>query len=429
MKIFLDTIGCRLNLAEIENFARQFQSAGHIIVATAGEADLAVINTCTVTSEAASDSRAAIRRAYRSGIDSIIATGCLTTIEPIATDRLPGVNKIVPNRKKDVLVREILGFPQNNLTANPRARVPIPGLHSRTRAFIKVQDGCNNSCTYCITTIARGTSRSRSVTDIQKDVDSALRGGSKEIIITGVHLAAWGQDYSPKKCLHYLVSQLLSNASIPRLRLSSLEPWNINDEFFDLFLTPTLCRHLHLPLQSGSPSVLARMKRNITPTEFEALVKKVRERIPAIAISTDIIVGFPGETDAEFAETLDFVHGMEFSSGHVFTYSARPGTAAAKMPNQIHGNVSNERGAILRGVISASGDRYRRNFLSQNPPVLWESACQVSDNAWKMEGLTDNNLRVTAVSRESRWNQFDNVRLTNVKKEVIEGIIIGGQNN
>ena len=215
MKIFFETIGCRLNQAEIESLARQFRGAGHEIVATAAEADLAVVNTCTVTAEAASDSRAAIRRAKRLGAGDIVVTGCWATLEPDNAAALSGVTRIVPNLQKGSLASDLLGLPQEFFDLEPIARHPLPGLHQRTRAFIKVQDGCDNACTYCITAVARGPSRSRSLDEILSDVNSALDGGSKEIVLTGVHLGAWGLEAQPVRHISDLISALLKLTSVP----------------------------------------------------------------------------------------------------------------------------------------------------------------------------------------------------------------------
>ncbi|HTX92945.1 MAG TPA: tRNA (N(6)-L-threonylcarbamoyladenosine(37)-C(2))-methylthiotransferase MtaB [Anaerolineales bacterium] len=426
MKIFLDTIGCRLNQAEIESLGRQFRAAGHAIVATAGEADLAVVNTCTVTAEAASDSRAAVRRANRRGAGNVVVTGCWATLEPEKAAELPGVLRIVPNQRKDRLAADLLGLPQEFFDLEPLARQPLPGLHQRTRGFIKVQDGCDNACTFCITTVARGAGRSRPVEDVLADVNAALEGGTQEIVLTGVHLGSWGQDFKIPRHLGELVSALLIRTSAPRLRLSSLEPWDLDDEFFSLWKEPRLCRHLHLPLQSGSAGVLKRMRRKTSPQAFSRLVESARTIIPEVAITTDIIVGFPGETDEEFAETLEFVRAMQFSGGHVFTYSARPGTPASRMHNQVHGDVARMRSHALCAVLAESAGAYRRKFLGRTLSVLWESTDQFSDAGWRLEGWTDNYLRVTATSPEPRWNHLDAVQLTGVDHETMTGVILAG---
>jgi threonylcarbamoyladenosine tRNA methylthiotransferase MtaB len=423
MKIYLDTIGCRLNQSEIESMARQFRAAGHEIVAAAAGADLAVVNTCTVTGEAASDSRAAVRRAKRLGAGEIVVTGCWATLEPQKAGELPGVRKIVPNPQKDSLVADLLGLPHEFIDLEPLARQPLPGLHGRTRAFIKVQDGCDNRCTFCITTVARGAGRSRSVDEVIADVRAALDGGTQEIVLTGVHLGSWGRDFATPRRLADLVAALLARTAVPRLRLSSLEPWDLRADFFALWSDPRLCRHLHLPLQSGSATVLRRMARKTTPAGFTALLASARAAIPEVAITTDVIVGFPGETGEEFTETLDFVQRMEFAGGHVFTYSERPGTAAARMRNQVLHQLRKQRSAVLRHAFAEAAQTYRRKFLGRTLPVLWEATDQLSDAGWRLEGLTDNYLRVTALAPEPRWNRVDAVELGELTADGVQGKI------
>jgi len=424
MKIFLDTIGCRLNQAEIESLARQFRTAGHEIVATAAEADLAVVNTCTVTAEAASDSRAAIRRAKRLGAGDIVVTGCWATLEPDKAAAFAGVTRIVPNLQKESLASDLLGLPQEFFDLEPIARQPLPGLHQRTRAFIKVQDGCDNACAFCITTLARGDSRSHPLDEIFADIDSALKGGRQEIVLTGVHLGSWGLDIQPARRLPELVSALLARTSIPRLRLSSLEPWDLEADFFSLWRDSRLCRHLHLPLQSGSEGVLRRMARKTTPENFAALVQSARAAIPEVAITTDIIAGFPGETDDEFAETLEFVESMDFAGGHVFSYSRRPGTPAARMKGQVRSEVAKARSAALRSALAESAETYQRKFIGKTMPVLWEATSTLTDEGWQIKGLTDNYLRVTTIAAEPRWNKIDQVLMRTVSTEGLSGEIM-----
>lgn len=423
MKIYLDTIGCRLNQAEIELLALQFRAAGHEIVPHAEQADLAVINTCTVTAAAASDSRSKIRHVNRLGVGRIIATGCWATLEPDQAARLPGVQAIVKNQDKDALVAAVLGLPQEFFDLEPIARQPLPGLHRRTRAFIKVQDGCDHACSYCITTLARGESRSRPLKTVLVDVCRALQAGVQEVVLTGVHLGSWGQDLAGRPRLAQLVVALLDGTEVPRLRLSSLEPWDLEADFFRLWRDPRLCPHLHLPLQAGSRSVLRRMARRISPEDFSALVTCARQAIPEIAITTDLIAGFPGETEEEAAETIAYVRQIGFSGGHVFTYSARPGTAAARMPARVRGDLSKVRAAALRRVLMDSAAAYRRRFLGRTLPVLWESTDPLGDSGWRMEGLTSNYLRVSASASQPRWNRIDAVRLSEETQDGLRGEI------
>lgn len=420
MKIFLDTIGCRLNQAEIEAMSRQFRAAGHEIVAVAEHADMAVVNTCAVTTQAASDSRGKIRTIARAGVNEIVATGCWTSIQPQDAAALPNVKHVVTNDKKDLLVPQVLNLELSTFELEPIDRIPIPGLHRRTRAFIKVQDGCDNKCTFCVTTIARGEGRSRPLADVLNDINSALAGDSKEIVLTGVHLGSWGQDFGQH--LRNLVETILHETDVKRLRLSSLEPWDLDADFFSLWNDKRLMPHLHLPLQSGSESTLRRMLRKTTPQSFRELVRAARTVLPDIAITTDIIAGFPGETDEEFAETLEFVREMQFTGGHVFSYSPRPGTGAARMKGQVKPEIKKRRNHILQEAIDESAKSYRDRFLGQIMSVLWESTTEYGEYGWRMEGWTGNYLRVSATAPSPRWNEVDQVML-----QVVDGNILRGE--
>lgn len=422
MKIFLDTIGCRLNQAEIEHMARQFRAAGHEIVASADHAEMAVVNTCAVTTQAASDSRGKIRTIARSGVEEIVATGCWTSLQPNEAAALPNVKHVVTNDKKDFLVPQALNLPPETFDLEPIDRAPIPGLHRRTRAFIKVQDGCDNKCTFCITTVARGEGRSRPLADVIAEINSALAGDSKEIVLTGVHLGSWGQDIGNHH-LRDLVKAILRETDVRRLRLSSLEPWDLDADFFSLWEDKRLMPHLHLPLQSGSESTLRRMARKTTPESFRELVNAARAVMPDAAITTDIITGFPGETEEEFAETLAFVKEMKFTGGHVFSYSSRPGTGAAKMKGQVKPELRKKRNRILQEVIEESARSYREKFIGQTMSVLWESTTEYGEYGWRMEGWSGNYLRVSATAPSPRWNEVDEVTLEQVNGEKVLGVI------
>jgi len=424
MKVYFDMVGCRLNQAEIEQMASQFRAAGHEVVESASGADLAIINTCAVTSDAAADSRQLIRHIARAGVTQIIPTGCWATLHPKEAMALPNVVRVVGNEQKDNLVTEFnseFRILNSEFDLEPLARQPLPGLHRRTRAFIKVQDGCDNACTFCVTTIARGEGRSRPLAEVIRDVEFALAGGTKEIVLTGVHLGSWGQEWG--RHLRDLITAILEQTSTPRLRLSSLEPWDLDASFFDLWRDARLCKHLHLSLQSGSRTVLRRMARKTTPESFRELVASARTVMPEVAITTDVIAGFPGETEEEFSETLDFVREMNFAGGHVFTYSPRPGTAAAKMRGQIRPEVGKKRNAILREAFEESSKIYRQKFVGQRLSVLWESVTELDDWGWQMEGWTENYLRVRAAASSPRWNEVDEVELTEVLGDLLRGVI------
>lgn len=424
MKVFLDTIGCRLNQSEIEIMANQFRFAGHQVVSRSSEADLVVINTCSVTSAAASDSRQKVRQAARNSDAQIIVTGCWATLEPEAAKQLPGVENVISNNQKEDLVSQVLDISPQVFDVEPLARESLPGDRRRTRAFIKVQDGCDNFCTFCITRVARGKGVSRKIDRVLDDIKMATDGGVQEVVISGVHLGSWGKDFDQKMHLRDLIEGILAKTNLARLRLSSLEPWDLEGNFFSLWEDQRLCPHLHLPLQSGSKRILRQMARNTTPEKYLKIVSDARSVVPEIAITTDMIVGFPGESEEEFNETVDFVRQVDFSGGHIFTFSTRPGTAAAKYPNQIKGSIRKRRSAVLRAVFSDMAHQYAKKFIGRIVEPLWEHGEQLPDGKWKMNGLTGNYLRVCAITSQNRWNQIESIHLTGFDSETLFGEII-----
>lgn len=435
MKVYLDSIGCRLNQAEIEQFAHQLRAAGHSLSATPAEAELAVINTCLVTAAAESDSRQKVRQVARAGIPQVVVTGCWATLKPAEAAALPAVSRVVPNLDKDRLVPDLLQVPLESFDREPVERELIPGARLRTRAFIKVQDGCDNRCTFCITTLARGEGRSLSIADVLAQIRQAIgpdngqaigplpESSAREVVLTGVHLGSWGHDLSPRLKLTDLVRSILEQTPVTRLRLSSLEPWDLEPDFFNLWQDTRLCRHLHLPLQSGSTATLRRMARKTTPAGFVDLMRAARSLVPDVAITTDIIAGFPGETEAEFAESLEFVQQMQFSGGHVFTYSSRPGTAAARFPGQVAMAIRKERSARFRQAIEADSLAYQQGFIGHKLQVLWESAIALDADGWELSGLSDNYLRVKAHAPRSLWNQVTPVTIIGLAEGGLEGVL------
>ncbi|MFN3309340.1 MAG: MiaB/RimO family radical SAM methylthiotransferase [Anaerolineales bacterium] len=428
-RVYLDMVGCRLNQSELESFARQFRAAGYTLVETPEGADWVVINTCTVTAAADADSRAKARQAHRAGAKQIALTGCWATLHPSEAQALPGVTHVIPNDQKESLVGQLTEL----YDLEPLEREPLPGSRHRTRAFIKVQDGCDNHCTFCVTRLARGHSRSRPIRDVLADIRAALgedKGAldgtafAREIVLSGVHLGSWGQDFTPPLHLRHLIQAILQECDVPRLRLSSLEPWDLDERFFRLWENPRLCRHLHLPLQSGCAETLRRMARKTTPQEYARLIETARALIPDLAITTDIIVGFPGEDANEFAQSLAFIEQMGFAGGHVFAFSARPGTAAARLSAQVPPALRKQRSQQVRKILAASAYAYRRNFLGKTVRVLWETAQGDALHGWWLGGLSDNYLRVQALSPQPLTNQLSEVRITTLMGEEMSGILL-----
>lgn len=417
MRIYLESTGCRLNQSEIETLGRQFERAGHEVVASAEAADVCVVNTCAVTQEATRTSRMILRRLNRSNPAArLVATGCYAHLSPEAVGALPGVEQVVDNLNKERLVSLLTGEsgPGDLFDREPLEREFRPGALGRTRAFVKVQDGCNNRCTFCVTTIARGPGRSRPVDEVVAEVNYLVAAGYQEVVLTGVHLGSYGRDRGERAGLMSLVRALLAQTNVPRLRLSSLEPWDIPAGFFALWENPRLCRHLHLPLQSGCDSTLRRMARRTSQAAFAALVAEARASIPDLAVSTDVIVGFPGETDAEFEISYQFVREMGFMKIHVFRYSPRPGTAAARMAEQVPAEVKRERSARMLALSDEGGHRFRQRFIGRVLPVLWEQVAGASERGFQNVGLTDNYLRVTLEVPEVLTNRIEPVRLVAV---------------
>jgi threonylcarbamoyladenosine tRNA methylthiotransferase MtaB len=423
MKVYLDSVGCRLNQSEIEKIARQFRADGHTIASSAAEADLIVVNTCAVTNAAASDSRQKIRQAARTGSPNIAVTGCWVTLESKAASEMAQVKWVVSNLEKESLAAIVLGKDPADYDLEPIARDPLPGAQLRTRAFIKVQDGCDNFCTFCVTRLARGAGRSVPIEMVLADIRAAINGDAKEVVLSGVHLGSWGQDLSPRLHLCDLVDAILADTDIERLRLSSLEPWDLNERFFRLWDNPRMCRHLHLPLQSGCDATLKRMVRHTTPEEFLRLMQMARSTSEAMAVTTDLIVGFPGENEEEFESSLEFVQSMAFAGGHVFTYSLRPGTPAARLQSRVPGDIARKRSQIMRAVLAESSRKYRRDWLGQSADVLWESTDNRDAQGWRLHGLTDTYIRVEAASPQPFWNQITRVKLVDLNESGMLGEI------
>ncbi|RMG96239.1 MAG: tRNA (N(6)-L-threonylcarbamoyladenosine(37)-C(2))-methylthiotransferase MtaB [Chloroflexi bacterium] len=429
MKVFLHSIGCRLNHSEIETMARQLLAAGHEIVSDTAVADKIIINTCAVTAEAARDARTMTRRLHRGNPDAeIILTGCYATIAPNELARVEGASRIVVNNQKPQLVQMLVPNAPISLPIfdqEPILREFLAGSVGHTRAFIKVQDGCNNRCTFCVTTIARGEGKSRHLGDIVAEIQAFAQAGYQEAVLTGVHLGSYGHDLGNQTGLLELVQAILTHTDIPRLRLSSLEPWDIPPDFFRLWENPRLLPHLHMPLQSGSDRILRRMARRTTRASFRALAQAARTHIPDLNLSTDIIVGFPGETEQDFAESLDFVEEIGFSRLHVFSYSPRPGTAAAKMPNQIPGKVKKERTQRMIALGKQLSLQFHQRYVGQTLPVLWETTVGANEDGLRWVGYTDNYIRVSAIGSPNLMNKVLPVRLTEARPDGALGELVG----
>ncbi|MGC9358823.1 MAG: tRNA (N(6)-L-threonylcarbamoyladenosine(37)-C(2))-methylthiotransferase MtaB [Anaerolineae bacterium] len=425
MNVYLSALGCKLNWAELEGFRRELVGRGHAIVDAPAQADWAIVNTCAVTHVAARKSRQAIRKLRRENPSlRVAAVGCYAEIAPGTVRSLDGVKICLGNRAKDDVVGRILA---SEPPPREEHRRPIDPTDSpRTRAFCKIQDGCDNHCTYCIVTIARGVQRSVSPQAILAEIRELVDEGYQEVVLTGVHIGAYGHDADPSASpnaagwdLPKLVRWLLAEIRIPRLRLSSIEPWDVTDALLDLWPHPHLCPHLHLPLQSGCDATLHRMARRYSTDDFRQRVHAFRQRVPHGAITTDVIVGFHGETDQEFEETVAFVQEMAFSRLHVFRYSPRPGTAALRLPDQVSPRVAKKRSQKMRDVGQALSRNYHQSYLGHTVPVLFENR---DDGQWT--GLTDTYIRASVASPNNLHNQIVPVRCVTADARGIGGELL-----
>ncbi|HSN56613.1 MAG TPA: tRNA (N(6)-L-threonylcarbamoyladenosine(37)-C(2))-methylthiotransferase MtaB [Candidatus Sulfomarinibacteraceae bacterium] len=429
MRIRLESVGCRLNIGEIEAFGRRLSRLGQCVVADGAEAELIILNTCAVTATAARKSRHLIRQLRRRNPEArFVVTGCLAELDAEQVADL-GIDLVVGNDDKDDLVdRLVAGGLLRATSAGEAAAEPEAGsFPGRTRAFLKVQDGCDNRCAFCIVTRARGRGRSRPASEVVRDVRELVRAGYVEVVLSGVHLGSWGHDLGQPGGLEDLVRTLLTDTGLPRLRLSSLEPWDLDEGFFALFEDRRLLPHLHLPLQSGCDATLARMARRTTLEDYRALLVAARRAVPDLAVSTDVMVAFPGETDAEFETSLAAVEELAFSRLHVFRYSRRPGTPAAAMPDQVPRTAAAERSARMQALGERLSDRFHRAHLGRRLPVLWES-WRSRGRRRRWSGLSDNYIRVFADtgSEVELSNHVTEVELEGCSTEGMTGRIADG---
>ncbi len=425
MNVYLTSLGCKLNWAELESFRRKLVALGHNVVETAAEADWAIVNTCVVTHVAARKSRQTIRRLRRENPAlRIAAVGCYAEIAPDTVCALDGVALCLGNHAKEDAIARIV---DQGPVESPRDK-PLPDLVAsrRTRAFCKIQDGCDNRCAYCIVTIARGAQRSVDPQRILREVSALIDEGYREIVLTGVHIGAYGRDSdAPRSAdaagwnLPKLVRWLLAETPVQRLRLSSIEPWDMTDALLDLWPHPRLCPHLHLPLQSGCDATLRRMARRYTTNEFRERVLAFRRRVPRGAVTTDVIVGFPGETDQEFEDSLAFVHEMAFSRLHVFRYSPRPGTVALHLPSQVSPEVAKERSQKMRALGRTLAQSYHQGFVGRIVPVLFENC---TDGEWS--GLTGSYVRASVSEDGDLHNRIAPIRCTSADERGIRGELV-----
>jgi len=415
LRVAFDTLGCKLNQAETELLARQFVEAGYKLVSPAGRPDVYVLNTCTVTRTADQKSRQRLRLANRRNPGAlVVATGCYAERAPEELLKIEGIDLVVGNeRKLDLLglVEKALGMAASASVAGDSATVSDRGF--RNRSFIKLQDGCNKFCAYCIVPLVRPREESLPVEQVVTEIQHRADVDVKEVVLTGVEVGRYNHNGVNLKGL---LERVLAGTDVTRLRLSSLQPDEISPELIGLWRDGRLCRHFHLSLQSGSDAVLSRMRRRYSVADYRRAVSLIRSRVPGAAITTDIIAGFPGETDEEFEESYQFCRQMNFARIHVFTYSPRPGTLAAQMPSRVTAKIKKERSQRLLALADESADSFHRRFLGQTLMILWE---QQDGGVWS--GLSGNYIRVYTRSDEDLTNRLLPARLVEISGDGVWG--------
>jgi threonylcarbamoyladenosine tRNA methylthiotransferase MtaB len=409
MRVYLSNVGCKLNQAEVEALGRAFAASGHEVVASLQAAEVHVVNSCTVTGRAARDSRKTARRgrAANPGMRTVL-TGCHATYDPSEASRLDGVDLVVGNREKERLVELVEeALPGLSPPALVMSAVPRP----RTRVAVKIQDGCPMHCAFCVIPMTRGASSSRPLAEVVAEVRRLVAVGAPEVVLTGVQISSYRHD---GRRLADVVRAVLAETAVPRLRLSSLAPWEVEGELLGLWSDRRLCRHLHMSLQSGCTATLRRMRRPYTASEYAGALARVRAAVPGVAVTTDVIVGFPGETDDEFSASLAFVAAAGFARVHVFPFSPRRGTRAAGMDDRVEDEVKRTRMAAMLEAARAAEQRFQAAHVGIDAEVLWEER-----RGRRWVGLTDTYLRVALVSREDLGGEATRVRLAAVDAGIL----------
>ncbi len=426
------TLGCKVNQYETEALSGIFRKAGYNVVDFEEEAEVYVINTCTVTNLSDRKSRQMIRKAKKNNKNSVvIVVGCYAQTAPEEVSKIEGVNMVIGTKDKGKIIEYIkemetggdkLNFVEDVMKVREFEELGVDVYRERTRAFIKIQEGCNQFCSYCIIPYARGPVRSREEKNILNEITSLARKGYKEVVLTGIHIASYGKDIKTTSLID-IVKKVHEIEGIERIRLGSIEPTLINEEFIESIKSlKKVCPQYHLSLQSGCDRTLKRMNRKYTTQDYRKSVALLRENIKDVAITTDIMVGFPGETDEEFEETYRFLQEIFFASMHVFKYSPRKGTPAATYPNQVSPEKKEERSNMLINLAFDMKVSYNKGYIGKVLPVLFEQ--EVKEMEGYVEGLTPNYIRVVCEGNGELEGKILNVLLKETVSDYMTGEII-----
>ena len=435
-KIAFYTLGCKVNQSDTASMEGIFRRAGYEVVDFGSPADVYLINTCVVTNTGQRKSRQIINRAVRHNpLSLIVVTGCYPQTAPEEVRAIAGVDVIIGNQERARIVElveqalenkqtEILDNVQKMTVDTKLEELGVGTETDKTRAFLKIQEGCNQYCTYCIIPYARGPLRSRSLESIRSEVAKLVEAGYKEVVLIGIHLGCYGKELAKEGkhiTLYDAVQAVLSVEGMCRVRLGSLESVEVEPRLLELMANePRLCKHLHLPLQSGCDKILQAMHRPYDTARFTQLLQQIRAQVPDVAITTDIIVGFPGETEEDFATTLAFAEKCGFAKMHIFPYSKRKGTPAEKMPNQVDEAVKGERAARLAAVDEKLHQAMLKQMVGKTEEVLFEQPV----DAVHMEGLCGPYLRVVVPGTSELANTIAQVKITGIVDDWLIGELV-----
>jgi threonylcarbamoyladenosine tRNA methylthiotransferase MtaB len=428
------TLGCKVNAYETEAIWQLFKRAGYERVDFDRKADVYVINTCTVTNTGDKKSRQVIRRAIRRNPDAVIAvTGCYAQTSPAEVMAIPGVDIVVGTQGRERLLeyveqyqreRQPINAVKNIMKTREFEELDVPTFSDRTRASLKIQEGCNNFCTFCIIPWARGLLRSRKPENVLKQARQLVEAGYKEIVLTGIHTGGYGEDLEDYS-LADLLWDLDKIDGLKRIRISSIEASQIDERILEAMNTSEkMCRHLHIPLQAGDDEVLKRMRRKYTVDEYRKKIERIREAMPQVAITTDVIVGFPGETDEQFENTFRLIEEIQFAELHVFPYSKRTGTPAARMENQVPDPVKQERVRRLIQLSERLSLEYARRFVGDVLDVIPERPYKEEPGSGLYTGYSDNYLQLVFPGNEELVGKVCRVRLDEPGSEVCRGTFV-----
>ena len=401
------TLGCKVNQYETQEIREKLKASGFKEINNGLKADIYLINTCTVTSRADTDSLSLVRKAAKENPRAkIIVTGCLTELDAKKIKAIPG-NKLIIRNKDKASILKILN--ENNETNI----IGISTFSGHTRAFLKIQDGCNNFCAYCKVPLVRGRSASRKNPLIIREAEQLVESGFKEIVLTGICLGVYGKDLKPKISLTGLIKELTKIKGLMRIRLSSIEAGDVSRALIQLMASSKkICRHLHIPIQSGDDQILRKMNRSYTHASYLALIKKIKAAIPGIAITTDCLVGFPGESKASFLNTVKLVQKILPLRTHIFPYSPREGTLAFGFKQELTSQETKQRTDLLRKISIECSRKFQQQFIGKKMDLLVESRDKAMPAYW--QGHTDNYLKVLVKSGLDLHNQIIPIKLTDL---------------